>query len=166
MANRKVGGQAELIEDLRGEFEQHLRQLAEKRGMGRRNAQRMSFRALVLGLPVRPTAFVVDAYAHALQQRDNTTRDRILANIYAARTELAELEKLGMGHQYFFHLGLGNTAGAIFSTIEQVCKANGLMAWEWMANYRLFKSYAVNNLDFNKETGRYDGDDIPENHSR
>jgi hypothetical protein len=113
---------------------------------------------------LRPTAFVVDAYAHALQQRDNTTRDWILANIYATRTELAELEKLDMGHQYFFHLGLGNTAGAIFSTIEQVCKANGLMAWEWMANYSLFKSYAVNNLDFNKETGRYNGDDVPENH--
>lgn len=121
---------------------------------------------IVLGLEpeiiLRPTAFVVDAYAHALQQRDNTTRDWILANIYATRTELAELEKLGMGHQYFFHLGLGNTAGAIFSTIEQVCKANGLMAWEWMANYSLFKSYAVNNLDFNKETGRYHGNDVPE----
>ena len=123
---------------------------------------------IVLGLEpeivLRPTAFVVDAYAHALQQRDNTTRDRILANIYATRTELAELEKIGMGHQYFFHLGLGNTAGAIFSTIEQVCKANGLMAWEWMANYSLFKSYAVNNLDFNKETTRYTGEDVPERH--
>lgn len=123
---------------------------------------------IVLGLEpeivLRPTAFVVDAYAHALQQRDNTTRDRILANIYATRTELAELEKLGMGHQYFFHLGLGNTAGAIFSTIEQVCKANGLMAWEWMANYGLFKSYAVNNLDFNKETSVYTGEDVPERH--
>ena len=123
---------------------------------------------IVLGLEpeivLRPTAFVVDAYAHALQQRDNTTRDWILANIFATRVELAELEKIGMGHQYFFHLGLGNTAGAIFSTIEQVCKANGLMAWEWMANYSLFKSYTVNNLDFNKETSRYNANDVPENH--
>jgi hypothetical protein len=121
---------------------------------------------IILGLEpeivLRPTAFVADAYAHALQQRDNTTRDWILANIYASRTELAELEKQGMGHQYVFHLGLGNTAGAIFSTIEQVCKALGLMAWEWMANYSLFKSYAVNNLDFHKETGRYHGSDVPE----
>jgi hypothetical protein len=52
MTNRKVGGQVELIADLRHEFEQHLRLLAKKRGMGQQNAQRLSFRALVLTLPV------------------------------------------------------------------------------------------------------------------
>jgi hypothetical protein len=110
----------------------------------------------------RSTAFVIDAYAHALQQHNDVTPNWILANIYAARTELAELEKVGMGYQYVFHLGLGNDAGAVFSTIEQVCEANGLMAWEWMANYKLFKSRAVDGLDFYKERCRYRGNDVPE----
>ena len=69
-ANRKVGGQAELIESLRGEFEQRLRQLAEKRGMGRRNAQRMSFRALVLGLPVND---IVDAFTDLILENISDT---------------------------------------------------------------------------------------------
>lgn len=121
---------------------------------------------MTLGLPpdvvVRSTAFVIDAYAHALQQHNDVAPNWILANIYATRTELAELEKAGMGYQYVFHLGLGNDAGAVFSTIEQVCEANGLMAWEWMANYKLFKSRAVDGLDFYKERCRYRGDDVPE----
>jgi len=70
MANRKVGGQAELIESLRGEFEQHLRQLAEKRGMGRQNAQRMSFRALVLGLPVND---IVDTFTALILENISDT---------------------------------------------------------------------------------------------
>lgn len=65
MASRKVGGQAELIVDLRHEFEQHLRQLAEKRGMGRQNAQRLSFRVLVLTLPVTD---VVDAFTSLIME--------------------------------------------------------------------------------------------------
>jgi hypothetical protein len=69
-ANRKVGGQAELKEDLRGEFEQRLRQLAEKQGMGRRNAQRMSFRALVLGLSVND---IVDAFAALILENISDT---------------------------------------------------------------------------------------------
>ena len=113
-------------------------------------------------LVVKPTAFVIDAYAHALQQYNDVAQNWILANIYAARTELAEHEKAGMGYQYVFHLGLGNDAGAVFSTIEQVCEANGLMAWEWMANYKLFKSRAVDGLDFYKERCRYTGSDVPE----
>jgi len=113
-------------------------------------------------LVVRCTAFVIDAYAHALQQYNDVAPNWILANIYAARTELAELEKTGKGYQYVFHLGLGNDAGAVFSTIEQVCEANGLMAWEWMANYELFKSRAVDGLDFYKERCRYRGSDVPE----
>lgn len=70
MVNLKVGGQDELIESLRGEFEQRLRQLAEKRGMGRRNAQRMSFRALVLGLSVND---IVDAFAALILENISDT---------------------------------------------------------------------------------------------
>jgi len=114
------------------------------------------------GLMNRSIAFVIDAYAHALQQHNDVTLNWILANIYAARTELAELGKVGRGFQYVFHLGLGNDAGAVFSTIEQVCEVNGLLAWEWMANYMLFKSRAVDGLDFYKERCRYSGNDIPE----
>jgi hypothetical protein len=52
MANRKVGGQSELIEDLRHDFEERLRQRAEQTGMGQHNARQMPFRALVLALSV------------------------------------------------------------------------------------------------------------------
>jgi len=70
MVNQKVGGQDELIESLRGEFEQRLRQLAEKRGMGRQNAQRMSFRALVLGLQVND---IVDAFTTLILENISDT---------------------------------------------------------------------------------------------
>jgi len=60
MANRKVGGQSELIEDLRHDFEERLRQRAEQTGMGQHNARQMPFRALVLALPV---ADIVDSFA-------------------------------------------------------------------------------------------------------
>ena len=120
----------------------------------------------MLGLPpdliARPSGFLINAYSHAIQQRNPTSRDWILSNIYASRVELAECEKQGKGFQYALHIGLGNDAGAVFSTIEQVCEANGLMAWEWMATYPRFKSLAINGLDFHKENGRYVGDDDPE----
>lgn len=121
---------------------------------------------IMLGLSpdllARPVAFVIDAYAHALQQHNDISPIWILSNIYATRVELAEYEKKGKGYQYVFHLGLGNDAGAVFSTIEQVCEANGLLAFEWMSNYSSFKSRAVDGLDFYKETCRYQGDDVPE----
>ena len=59
MASRKVGGEGELIVDLRQEFEQHLRLLVKKRGIGQRNAQCLSFRTLVLTLLVTD---IVDAF--------------------------------------------------------------------------------------------------------
>jgi hypothetical protein len=121
---------------------------------------------MLLGLPpdllAKPIAFAIDPYAHALQQTNEVAPDRILANIYATRMELAEYEKRGKGFQYVFHLGLGNDAGAVFSTIEQVCHANGLLVWSWMANYGYFKSRAVDGLDFEKVSCRYCGDDVPE----
>lgn len=113
-------------------------------------------------LVARPVLFAIDAYAHALQQSNNEAAKRILANIYATRVELAEYEKVGKDYQYCFHLGLGSDGGAVFSTIGQVCEANGLIAWEWMAIYELFKSHAVDRLDFYKNTCRYRGNDIPE----
>lgn len=121
---------------------------------------------IMLGLPpdllARSVAFVIDPYTHVLQQCNDIAPDWILSNIYATRVELAEYEKLGKGYQYTFHLGLGNDSGAVFSTIEQVCEANGLLVWEWMANYAMFKSRAVDNLDFFKESSRYKGNDVPE----
>ena len=121
---------------------------------------------LMLGLPpdlvARPSAFVVDAYPHALQQRNDMTRDWILSNIYATRTELAEYEKRGKGYQYMFHLGLGNDAGAVFPSIQEVCEANGLLAWEWMANYSYFKSRAVDSLHFAMTSCRFRGGNTPE----
>jgi hypothetical protein len=121
---------------------------------------------LMLGLPpdlvAKPTAFLIGAYAHALQQRNDVAPDWILANLYAMRAELAEYEKQGKGYEYVFHLGLGNDAGAVFPTIEQVCEVNGLIAWAWMANYAGFKSCATDTLDFYKDTCRYGGDDTPE----
>ena len=50
MASYKVGSQSELITELRHDFEERLRELAEKRGMGVQQAQRMPFRALILAL--------------------------------------------------------------------------------------------------------------------
>lgn len=121
---------------------------------------------IMLGLPpdlvAKPVAFVIDAYAHALQQHNDVAPDWILSNIYASRVELAERERQGKGYQYVFHLGLGNDAGAVFSTIDQVCEANGLLAWEWMLNYPQFKSRAVDGLDFYMTRCRYTGDDVPE----
>jgi len=123
-------------------------------------------RQITLGLQpelvARPVLFAIDPYAHALQQSSDEASRRILANIYATRVELAEYEKIGKDYQYCFHLGLGNDAGAIFSTIEQVCEANGVLVWEWMATYTLFKGRAVDGLDFYKKTCRYRGNDIPE----
>ena len=110
----------------------------------------------------KPVVFLIDAYAHALQQPNDIAPDWILSNVYAMRTELAKYEQDGVNYQYVFHLGLGNDAGAVFSTIEQVCEANGLSAWEWMANYVSFKSRAVDSLDFYAEMCRYQGDDVPE----
>jgi len=40
--------------------------------------------------------------------------------------------------------------------------ANGVLVWEWMATYTLFKGRAVDGLDFYKKTCRYRGNDIPE----
>ncbi len=112
----------------------------------------------------RAVLFAIDGFAHANQQRNEANRRRILANIYSTRVELAEYEKADKGYQYCFHLGLGNDAGAIFPTIEQVCEANGVICCEWMANYDIFKSHAVNDLDFCIDTTPYNGDDIPELH--
>lgn len=122
---------------------------------------------IVLGLPpelvARPVLFCIDAYSHALMQINDVAPAWILANVYATRVELAEYEKRGKGYEYIFHIGLGNDAGSIFPTIEQVCEANGQLCWEWMANYSRFKNRAVDGLDFYKTTCRYLGDDIPEN---
>jgi hypothetical protein len=63
MASRKVGGQTELIEGLRHDLEQRLRELAEQKGMGQQNAQHMPFRALVLAVPA---ADIVDAFVGLL----------------------------------------------------------------------------------------------------
>jgi hypothetical protein len=121
---------------------------------------------LMLGLPpelmAKPAILLIDAYAHALQQRNDMVPDRILGNIYAMRVELAEYEKQGKGYEYVFHLGLGNDAGAVFPSIQEVCETNGLLAWEWMANYPLFKSRAVDSLDFIKVFGRFRGTNVPE----
>ena len=109
-----------------------------------------------------PVAFVIDPYIHALQQTNDVSPDWILGNIYATRVELAELEKQGKGYEYVFHLGLGNDAGAVFASIDQVCDANGLIAWEWMAAFPEFKGRAVDGLDHYKHSCRYRGDDLPE----
>lgn len=123
-------------------------------------------RQITLGLQpdlvARPVLFCIDGYAHAIQQSNDVAPDWILGNIYSTRVELAEYGKASKGYQYNFHLGLGNSAGVVFSTIEQVCEANGVMCWEWMANYARFKSHAVNNLDFYIVSCHYQGDDIPE----
>lgn len=50
MASHKVGSQSELVSQLRHDFEQRLREQAERRGMGSRYAQQMSFRALILAM--------------------------------------------------------------------------------------------------------------------
>jgi hypothetical protein len=112
----------------------------------------------------RAVLFAIDGFAHANQQRNEANRRRILANIYSTRVELAEYEKADKGDQYGFHLGLGNNAGTIFPTIEQVCEANGVICCEWMANYDIFKSHAVNDLDFCIDSSPYNGEDIPELH--
>jgi len=121
---------------------------------------------LTLGLPPElvavPVAIVIDAYAHAIQQRNEMTRDWILSNIYASRTELAECEKRGKKYQYVFHLGLGSDAGAIFPSIRDVCEANGLLAWEWMANFAYFKSRAVDSLHFAMTGTHFRGGNTPE----
>lgn len=70
MASRKVGGQTELIEDLRHDLEQRLRELAEQKGMGQRNAQEMPFRALVLALS---TTDIVDAIMALLTESTSGT---------------------------------------------------------------------------------------------
>lgn len=121
---------------------------------------------MLLGLPrdilARPVAFVIDPYAHVLQQTNEISPDWILGNIYATRTEMAEQEKASKACQHVFHVGLGNNAGAVFSTIDMVCDANGLMAWEWMANFGLFQSRAVDSLKFFIDSCRYKADNIPE----
>jgi hypothetical protein len=121
---------------------------------------------MLLGLPsdlvAKPVAFLLEAYAHAIQQQNEVSPDWILSNSYAARVELAEREKRGLGYQYTFHLGLGNASGAVFPSIEEACEINGLLAWEWMANYAHFKMRAVDQLDFYAESCRYHGDDVPE----
>ena len=88
-------------------------------------------------LVVRSTAFVIDAYAHALQQHNDVAPNWILANIYAARTELAEFEKAGMGYQYVFHLGLGNDAGAVFQQLNRSAKPTAL----WLGSGWLTTSF-------------------------
>ena len=122
-------------------------------------------REITLGLQpdlvAQPVLFAIDPYAHAMQQTNEDATRKILSNIYATRVELAEYEKKGKDYQYCFHLGLGNDAGAIFSTIPQVCEANGIMAWEWMAIYLFFKSRAVDGLDFHRKKGRFRGN-VPE----
>jgi hypothetical protein len=122
-------------------------------------------REITLGLQpdlvAQPVLFAIDPYAHAMQQTNEDATRKILSNIYATRVELAEYEKKGKDYQYCFHLGLGNDAGAIFSTIPQVCEANGVMAWEWMAIYPFFKSRAVDGLDFHRKKGRFRGN-VPE----
>jgi len=128
------------------------------------NPQRKSH--LTLGLPpdlvAIPAAFVIDAYSHALQQRSGATRDWILSNLYASRFELALCEVRGTRYQYIFHLGLGNDAGAVFPSIEEVCEANGLLAWEWMANFAHFKSRAVDSLHFAMTSAHFRGGNTPE----
>lgn len=65
MAGRKVGSRTELIDGLRHDLEQRLRKLAERKGMGQRNAQDMAFRALVLALS---TNDIVDAFVALLTE--------------------------------------------------------------------------------------------------
>jgi len=126
----------------------------------------MNKREIMLGLQpkliAQPILFAIDPYAHALQQTTEEAARRILANIYSTRVELAEYEKNGKGYQYNYHLGLGSDGGVIFSTIPQVCEANGVMAWEWMAAYPYIKGRYVDGLDFDRRTRRFGGLNIPE----
>jgi len=110
----------------------------------------------------KPVAFLLDPYAHAIQQQNDVSPDWILANCYATRVELAERDKQGLGYQYVFHMGLANASGAVFPNIEEACEINGVLAWEWMANYVEFKRRAVDQLDHFAESCRYRGDDLPE----
>lgn len=59
MVSCKVGSQSELISVLRDDFDQRLRQLAEKRGFGANHARQMSFRTLMLTLR---ESDIVDAF--------------------------------------------------------------------------------------------------------
>ena len=59
MANRKVGGQSELIRELRHDFEERLRRRAEQRALGQQYAQQMPFCSLVVALS---QADVVDTF--------------------------------------------------------------------------------------------------------
>ena len=121
---------------------------------------------IMLGMPPGmlddPTAFLIDAYAHALQQHNEVAPDWIMGNSYATRVELAEYEKQGKGFYYCFHLGLGNDAGAVFASITEICEANGLIAWQWMNSYEIFKGRAVDGLDTYMRACRYHGQDTPE----
>jgi len=123
-------------------------------------------REITIGLPpkllAQPILFAIDPYAHVLQQTTEEAARKILTNIYATRVELAEYEKIGKGYQYCFHLGLGSDGGVIFSTIPQVCEANGIMAWEWMAAYPYIKGRFVDGIDFGKSANRFRGNNIPE----
>lgn len=65
MANRKAGGQTELIDGLRHDLEQRLRELAERKGMGQRSAQDMAFRALIFALPATD---IVDEFMALLME--------------------------------------------------------------------------------------------------
>lgn len=113
-------------------------------------------------LVAQPILFAIDPYAHVMQQTTKEAARKILANIYATRVELAEYEKMGKAYQYCFHLGLGSDGGVIFSTIPQVCEANGVMAWEFMAAYLYIKGRYVDGLDSNKTTNRFRGNNTPE----
>jgi len=123
-------------------------------------------REIMLGLQpkliAQPILFAIDPYAHVMQQTTDEAARKILANIYATRVELAEYEKIGKGYQYCFHLGLGSDGGVIFSTIPQVCEANGVMAWEFMAAYPYIKGRYVDGLDFGRRTNRFRGNNTPE----
>jgi hypothetical protein len=66
MASYKVGSQSELITELRHDFEELLRELAEKRGMGVQQAQRMPFRALILALSETD---IVDIFTSLILER-------------------------------------------------------------------------------------------------
>ncbi len=65
MASRKAGGQTELIDGLRHDLEQRLRELAERKGMGQRSAHDMAFRELVFALPATD---IVDAFMALLTE--------------------------------------------------------------------------------------------------
>lgn len=52
MANRRVGSPSELVANLRYEYEEKLRQCAEQRGLGQQQARSISFRSLIIAIPV------------------------------------------------------------------------------------------------------------------